>query len=197
MSASFEPVYVFADWDDGPRGGIAEFRGRPHLYVSDYADFKREDADEASLLFPLDPEEFRQAVAALRAAGSFRSDVPGAPPDRDGTVYPPHPDDYPGRYTEACERFNQAWESVRDGILARSTAAVRARGEFQRRGGEKDPDEEPEDDVPVEVAWEELEAPAGRQEIQGVIPLLERLRDGGPAPEVTGEEPAQGEDVPF
>src|SRR5690348_9693774 len=103
MSASFEPVYVFADWDDGPRGGGAQCPGRQHPYVSDFADFTRGDADEASLLFPLHPEEFRQAMAALGAAGSFRSDGPGAPPDRDGTVYPPHPDDYPGRFTEACK----------------------------------------------------------------------------------------------
>ena len=32
MNADFEQVYTMVDWYDGPRKGIADFRGSPHFY---------------------------------------------------------------------------------------------------------------------------------------------------------------------
>src|SRR3954452_7168696 len=32
----FEPVYAVADYFDQPRGGVAAFEGRPHLFESEW-----------------------------------------------------------------------------------------------------------------------------------------------------------------
>jgi hypothetical protein len=34
MEQKFEKVYTVTDFYDGPRGGIANFRGHPHVYES-------------------------------------------------------------------------------------------------------------------------------------------------------------------
>jgi hypothetical protein len=43
MSDEYETVHTMTDYYDGPRGGIAEVNGRPHLYTSTWADI---DADQ-------------------------------------------------------------------------------------------------------------------------------------------------------
>lgn len=47
----FERVHTMTDFYDGPRGGIADFEGRPHLYESEWDDF----ADEYAPTFRLSP----------------------------------------------------------------------------------------------------------------------------------------------
>ncbi len=37
-SQVFEPVLTVHDWWDGPRAGVAHFRGQPHLYLSSWDD---------------------------------------------------------------------------------------------------------------------------------------------------------------
>lgn len=36
LDASFERVYTVTDYHDGPRRGIADFNGKPHLFVSEF-----------------------------------------------------------------------------------------------------------------------------------------------------------------
>ena len=52
---AFERVLTMTDYHDGPRGGIAYFRGTPHLYESKCVDIDSEAEDEF-VLTPLSPE---------------------------------------------------------------------------------------------------------------------------------------------
>ncbi|TWU05788.1 hypothetical protein [Stieleria varia] len=36
--ADFETVHTMTDYYDGPRGGVADFRGTPHVYESEFSD---------------------------------------------------------------------------------------------------------------------------------------------------------------
>lgn len=57
----FEVIHTLPDWYDGPRGGIADYRGQPHLFASEWADLANNYAD-TYLLSPVDPETFALAV---------------------------------------------------------------------------------------------------------------------------------------
>ena len=41
----FEIVHTVTDWYDGPRRGIAELHGQPHLFESEWQDGKELDAE--------------------------------------------------------------------------------------------------------------------------------------------------------
>jgi hypothetical protein len=57
----FERVHTCTDWYDGPRGGIADYQGRPHVFVSEWTDIGGPDRD-TFLLSPVDAETYRLAV---------------------------------------------------------------------------------------------------------------------------------------
>jgi hypothetical protein len=57
----FEPVHTMTDCYDGPRRGIADFRGNPHLYESRWSDIDSED-DDTFLLMPVDAATFEWAL---------------------------------------------------------------------------------------------------------------------------------------
>ena len=42
LDAGFERVYTATDFYDGPRRGIADFNGKPHLFVSEFEDETQE-----------------------------------------------------------------------------------------------------------------------------------------------------------
>lgn len=56
----FEVVYTY-DWYDGPRQGIADFRGEPHLFQSEWRDGEDLNA-ETFLLMPIDRDIFALAL---------------------------------------------------------------------------------------------------------------------------------------
>jgi hypothetical protein len=41
-AVTWERVYTVNDYHDGPRRGIADFRGKPHIYESEFSDFEDE-----------------------------------------------------------------------------------------------------------------------------------------------------------
>lgn len=43
MDASPEHVYTMTEYYDGPRGGVADFRGTPHVYRSLWTDVGNTD----------------------------------------------------------------------------------------------------------------------------------------------------------
>ena len=56
-----ERVYTINDWYDGPRNGVADFRGRPHVYLCLWDKEKDEWSDEY-LLNPIDNNTFESVI---------------------------------------------------------------------------------------------------------------------------------------
>ena len=52
--SQFEIVHTMTDYYDGPRGGIADFHGKPHLYESQFSDI----VDDYTDIFHLSPVAF-------------------------------------------------------------------------------------------------------------------------------------------
>jgi len=61
MSLPTERVYTMSDFYDGPRGGIADYCGRPHLYRSLWADIGHARPDVFELI-PIDGETLEFAL---------------------------------------------------------------------------------------------------------------------------------------
>jgi hypothetical protein len=57
----YEPVYTLTHYYDGPRRGIAAYRGQPHLYESRFSDIGSE-SDDTFLLSPVSPDTFALAL---------------------------------------------------------------------------------------------------------------------------------------
>jgi hypothetical protein len=138
----FETVHTLTDWYDGPRRGIADYRGRPHLFESEWRDGEDLDAD-TFLLMPVDADTFALALEdwAIRR--------------RWETAF------YQGRATEEThpalpeERGrHEDLERLLDGRLAVDPArAVRATAEFRVR---PDPEWSGYGGRPLEVRWSAL-----------------------------------------
>jgi len=61
LKPGYERVYTVTDYYDGPRKGIADYRGKPHLYECVF-DESKDNYSESFLLAPLDTEAFRLAI---------------------------------------------------------------------------------------------------------------------------------------
>jgi len=61
LQSAFERVYTMTDYYDGPRRGIASFRGTPHEYVAEF-DHSKDDHAETFELRPVDAETLRLAL---------------------------------------------------------------------------------------------------------------------------------------
>lgn len=68
LETGFERVHTMTDYYDGPRRGIADFEGVPHLYVSEWDD----GADIDANTFKLSPVEPRVLALALEAWAIWR-----------------------------------------------------------------------------------------------------------------------------
>lgn len=109
MSHDLERVFAVTDWYDGPRRGISNFRGQPHLFEFIFRD---KDKD-AFLLWPLDEETFvlacedweiwRRWEKAFQARRTAIDTHPALPADRDRheELHPLLNDRYPDRDSTA------------------------------------------------------------------------------------------------
>ena len=61
LKPGYERVYTVLDYYDGPRKGVADFQGQPHLYECVFDELKG-NYSESFLLTPLDAESFRFAL---------------------------------------------------------------------------------------------------------------------------------------
>ena len=68
LEAGYERVHTMTDYYDGPRKGIADFEGAPHLYESEWDDL----ADEYAPAFRLSPVEPWLFVLALESWSIWR-----------------------------------------------------------------------------------------------------------------------------
>ena len=88
--ANFEAVYTMTTFYDGPRGGVADFEGRPHAYASLFDESV--GYSDTFLLMPIDDELFRFALEdwaiwlrwdeAFRAGKTPQETHPALPSDR-------------------------------------------------------------------------------------------------------------------
>lgn len=63
MGQLFERVYTITDYYDGPRAGVADFHGAPHVYRSLYLDSETLNPDETRFeLSPISQETLRLAL---------------------------------------------------------------------------------------------------------------------------------------
>ena len=60
VAGAFETVHTMTGYYDGPRSGVADYRGAPHLYESLFEDAP--DASDVFLLQLIDDETFRLAM---------------------------------------------------------------------------------------------------------------------------------------
>ena len=71
----YEPVYTMTHYYDGPRRGLASFRGQPHLYESRFSDVDSESED-TFLLMPVSQGTLELALESwevwLRWETAFR-----------------------------------------------------------------------------------------------------------------------------
>lgn len=97
---NWEPVYTENDWYDGPRLGIADYNGHPHLYESRWdkaKDYWEGEGDDENYLYhywlsPVSPENFALALedwaiwqrwdSAFRQEKTDQSTHPALPEDR-------------------------------------------------------------------------------------------------------------------
>ena len=61
LKPGYELVYTVVDYYDGPRKGIADYRGRPHLYECIFDESKDEYTDSFHLT-PVDSQTFQLAM---------------------------------------------------------------------------------------------------------------------------------------
>jgi hypothetical protein len=60
----WEPVHAFVEWDSGPRSGIADCGGKPHVYDSDWSDLERLK-ESTFYLMPISIPELAAIMAVL------------------------------------------------------------------------------------------------------------------------------------
>jgi hypothetical protein len=68
LEPGYERVHTMTDYYDGPRKGIADFEGQPHLYESEWDDV----ADDWASTFKLSPVEPRLFALAMEAWGIWQ-----------------------------------------------------------------------------------------------------------------------------
>jgi hypothetical protein len=137
----FEVVYTVPDWYDGPRGGIADYQGHPHLFESEWRDGENLDAD-TFLLMPIDGETFALALedwaiwrrweTAFYQGGATKETHPALPDDQD--------------------RHRELGRLLEGRLIVDPVRAVRQRAEFRVR---HDPEWSGYGFRPLEVQWED------------------------------------------
>ena len=121
LGPGYERVHTMTDYYDGPRRGIADFDGRPHLYESKWDDF----GDEYAFTFRLSPVEPRLFELALESWAIWRrweTAFHGGKTTQD--THPALPEDRPRH--EELERVLVA------DLKIDARQAVRATGEFKQ-----------------------------------------------------------------
>jgi hypothetical protein len=118
-STSFEVCYTMSDYYDGPRRGITDFHGKPHLYESLFTDI--DDAEDTFLLMPVAadilglPQE--DWAIWLRWQAAYE--------DCKATIdtHPALPEDQ--------KRHRELDEHLKEKLVMDPTRAVRAKAEFR------------------------------------------------------------------
>ncbi len=140
MARPFEKVYTMTDWYDGPRSGVADFDGKPHLYMSEWDD-RADDYASTFVLSPISPEVFQLALedwatwrrweTAFHEGRATLDTHPALPEDR--------------------ARHEQLKPILEERLVIDPARQLRARGEFRAAA---DPNWSGMGFRPIEVRWE-------------------------------------------
>ena len=149
MSTDYETVHTMTDYYDGPRRGIADVSGLPHLYTSTWADIDSDDEDVFELR-AIDAETLSLALESwaiwLRWEEAFHDGAVGL-------------DTHPALGSADLARRDEL-----DAILEPRFAAVEARAPDARaHAGFRVSQDRPRRRKgwqPLQVRWSELPAPA-------------------------------------
>ena len=137
----FETVYTCPDWWDGPRGGIADYLGRPHRFESEWDYYQGEP--DTFLLTPIDAETFRLALEDWTIWRRWESAFYQGQATQD--THPVLPEDRT-RYEEL--------QRLLDGrLIVDASCAFRKVGEFRAR---QDPSWSGFGMRPLEVQWSDI-----------------------------------------
>jgi hypothetical protein len=116
----YEKVYTVTDYYDGPRCGIADFCGKPHVYESVFDDLRDGYTDEF-LLMPIEEDVLRFALEAwqiwCRWEDAFHERR--TPPD----THPALPEDR--------KRHEELKAVIGDRLSAKTESSLRANAEFR------------------------------------------------------------------
>ena len=119
----FEKVHTCPDWYDGPRGGIADYQGHPHLFASEWRDSGSGGTD-TFLLSPVDEATFRLALEDwaiwLRWKSAF---------DQGRVPLDTHP-----ALPEERTRHEELQHLLEGRLVVDSARAIRKAGEFRTQG---------------------------------------------------------------
>jgi hypothetical protein len=125
MGIEYEIVYTITDFWDVPRGGVAQYQGKPHAYESLF-DYSSDDWSDIYLLQPIDEETLNLALEdwaiwkrweAAYLAGRTTSET-----------HPALPEEEP--------RHKELQALLVDRLRVDSSTAVHAKGNFKVRDAE-------------------------------------------------------------
>jgi hypothetical protein len=140
-------VHAFVEWDRGPRSGIADYVGRPHVFRSDWTDIRGDKEEATFFLLSMDEQAFRSIMAVLD--DQTRHPRWGSPRGEEltrGTKYP--------HLMSDSAPFDRLWFSLVDRLQREASSPVLLAGEFRPVDYS---DEELirllTDLVPLEVLW--------------------------------------------
>jgi hypothetical protein len=121
MSDEFQRVHTMTDYYDGPRGGIADFAGKPHLYASVFDD--AEDVwMKTFLLMPIEEEAFALALEDWRIWRRWETAFHAGKASQD--THPALPEDR--------TRHEELKRLLGSRLKINPTLATKALGEFRR-----------------------------------------------------------------
>ncbi len=125
MPEDHEIVHTVTDYYDGPRGGVVDFRGRPHAYKSLWDDTKEEWSDTL-LLRPIDDETLRFAIEDWDIWERWRHSF-----DAGQTTIETHP-----ALPADRQRHEQLAAILEPRLRIEPDRAIRVRGRFSVHGGQ-------------------------------------------------------------
>lgn len=122
MTCDFECVYTMTEWYDGPRRGIADFEGKPHLYEADSDD----GSEEYIPTFRLTPVSTEVLALALEDWAIWeRWELAFSEGRTSRDTHPALP--------EERERHEQLTATIQRALVSNPSHAIRAHAEFRGR----------------------------------------------------------------
>ncbi len=137
-AAVFEIVHTLTNWYDGPRRGIADYQGQPHLFESEWRD--SEDSDDTFLLMAIDQDTLTLALEDWEIWCRWRTAF-----DQGKATVETHP-----ALPEDRSRHEELKRMLEGRLVIEPGRAIRKKAEFRVR---KYPNGNEYASCPFEVRW--------------------------------------------